>query len=442
MIKRILTIAFITGAGQLFIIFSLKYISHHNSPAQIKEIGQIDSLVLFMMNVIAFGLQPAAMRNLALAKEWKDEFVTIQSARVVFGLLLALLTLLSVTDPLYLSFLIAPLLALSGDYAVYARGFPVVGSMIALIRSVIPFLLVVLLSRFQSSELAFIYLAGLILAYLITNSAIIFFLKTRLIPRLKFKNLLLYLQTFPLGLVSLSLYFIGLGVIPVSSYFYSTLIIATAFTGLKFYVIYKGLLRILHQAFFKDMTDENLCLKIDQLSAIAGIIFLGSFLFFPVSIIRFVFGKNYLQENIFFLLLATAGFLYSLFLSMSTRSMLLKKDRVYMKVSVTAALITLVLSITLVYVWENAAVIAISILVGELFWLVGLIRIAGTGKDIRQRLFFTLQNIFFLFIPFGVRLAMGDSLPAYSIGFGMYGAVLFLLHHRKFGKLPSAIDGY
>jgi hypothetical protein len=70
MLNRILIIAFFTGAGQVFVVFALKYISHRSSPEQMKAIAQIDSLLLFMMNAIALGLQPAAKRNLALADEW------------------------------------------------------------------------------------------------------------------------------------------------------------------------------------------------------------------------------------------------------------------------------------------------------------------------------------------------------------------------------------
>src|SRR5690242_5118687 len=132
MLKRIFTIALLTGIGQLFIIFALKYISQNSTSEQVKAIGQIDTLILFTTNLVALGLQPAAMRNLALAKDWEQEYFNTQSARLTLGILIGLLSLLAFVNRYYLTFLIAPLLALSGDYALYGRGFPVKGAVIAL----------------------------------------------------------------------------------------------------------------------------------------------------------------------------------------------------------------------------------------------------------------------------------------------------------------------
>src|SRR4026208_1846049 len=106
MLKRIFTIALITGTGQLFVVFALKYISQNSSPEQVKAIGQIDSLILFIMNLIALGLQPAAMRNLALTDDWKQEYLTTQSARLTLSIFIALFAFLAFTDQYYLAFLI------------------------------------------------------------------------------------------------------------------------------------------------------------------------------------------------------------------------------------------------------------------------------------------------------------------------------------------------
>src|SRR6185436_11384984 len=145
MLKRIFTIALLTGAGQVFVIFALKYISQTSSPEQVKAIGQIDSLVLFIMNVIALGLQPSAMRNLALTEDWKREYSDTQSARLTLSIFITLFALLGFIDQYFLVFLIAPLLALSGDYALYGRGLPVKGAIISFARSAIPFLLILVL---------------------------------------------------------------------------------------------------------------------------------------------------------------------------------------------------------------------------------------------------------------------------------------------------------
>jgi len=430
MLKRIFTIGLITGAGQLFVVFALKYISKNSSPEQLKAIGQIDSLVLFIMNVIALGLQPSAMRNLALADDWKTEYSNTQSARFTLSFFIAAFALLAFIDQYYLVFLMAPLLALSGDYALYGRGYPIKGSFIAFIRAFVPFLTLILLMT-SGIQLYILYFVGLVLAFITTNIFIAAFLKVSLFPGFNIAHLKMYFTTLSLGLVSLGLYFIGIGIILIAQYFYTSAVIVTAFLGLKFYVIYKGILRILHQAFFKEMRDENVCLKIDQLSASAGVIFLGSIVIFPQSFITFFFGQQYLDQQPFFILLGCAGLIYTLFLSMATRSMLLKKDKAYTIVTVIAGIITILLTIIFAFLFQSTYGIAISILIGEFVWMCGLLRITGTIKSILQRMSFVLLCLFFLVIPLSMRYFIGDHLWVYIISFAIFTVIQLFLQFEK-----------
>lgn len=430
MLKRIFTIALITGAGQLFVVFALKYISQNSSPEQIKAIGQIDSLVLFIMNVIALGLQPSAMRNLALTDAWKSEYANTQSARFTLSFFIAAFALLAFIDQYYLVFLIAPLLALSGDYALYGRGYPIKGSVIAFVRAIVPFSMLFILMR-SGVQFSLLYFIGLLLAYIFTNLFISFFLKSSLFPRISLAALKMYATSLSLGLVSISLYFIGIGIILIAQYFYPSPVLATAFIGLKFYIIYKGILRILHQAFFKEMINEEVCLKIDQLSTIAGVVFLGSIILFPRSFITFFFGEQYLDQRSFFIFIGFAGLIYTLFLSMATRSLLLKKDKAYTIVTAIAAIITIVLTILFAFTLKNAAGIAISILIGEFAWMCGLIKIAGTIEAIWQRMSFVLLCLLLLLLPLSMRYLIGDHLWVYLISFTLFNAIQLFLHFKK-----------
>ncbi|HYC29628.1 MAG TPA: hypothetical protein VEB42_12440, partial [Chitinophagaceae bacterium] len=107
MLKRIAIVAFFTGSGQLLSVFVLKFLSEHSSIAQLRAIAEIDSLVFFIMNVIALGLQSAAMRNLALMPEWKQEYYNTQSARITLGILLMAAAAFAVFNNYYLVFLVA-----------------------------------------------------------------------------------------------------------------------------------------------------------------------------------------------------------------------------------------------------------------------------------------------------------------------------------------------
>lgn len=432
MLKRIFIIAFFTGAGQVFVVFALKYISHHSSPEQMKAIAQIDSLVLFMMNAIALGLQPAAMRNLALADEWRQEYNAAQSARLTLGILIAALALLAFADAYYLAFLLAPMLALSGDYALYARGFPVRGAIIAFARSIVPFLLLILLTTLFPEWLAWIYLFAFALTYVFTNIFISIFLKTPFFFSVQVKSLRLYLSTLPLGFVSLSLYFIGMGVVLIAPYFYPAPVVGTAFLGLKFYIIFKGALRIIQQAFLKEMIRDEVGLKVDQLSTLLGLTFFSFMICFPANFISLFFGEKYLAEKNYFILLGAAALVYSLFSSFTTRAMLEKKDNHYAITTLAAALFTLFVTVILSYFWQNPFSIGISILAGEIFFAAGMLLLMKNRLLLEERLLFLVKNLAFFLIPFGAMFLQGNKTILFYTALLLFAMALILWYKNKF----------
>jgi O-antigen/teichoic acid export membrane protein len=432
MLKRIFTIALITGTGQVFVIFALKYISQNSSPEQVKTIGQIDSLVLFIMNVIALGLQPSAMRNLALADDWKKEYASTQSARLTLSFFIAAFALLAYIDQYYLVFLIAPLIALSGDYALYGRGLPVKGAIIAFVRSVIPFLLVLILIWKEPLSLPWLYFIGLLIAYIITNLFISLSLKTPGFPQLRFTDLKMYINTLPLGIVSLGLYFIGMGVILVAQYFYTPPVLATAFIGLKFYIIFKGVLRFIQQAFLKEMVKDHVCLKVDQLSSLLGLCFFIFMVCFPNTFINFFFGVKYLADKNYFIVIAAAALVYSLFSSFTTRAMLDRKDHLYAITTISAALLTLLVCVILSFSMNDSLSIGISIIVGELLFAAGMIRLMKRKRLLAERVLFVLKNIPFLFIPLAGVFFVGDKKIIFLISLSVFVVSVFLVHKNKF----------
>jgi len=281
MLKRLLIVGLFTGAGQLFSIWVLKLVSQKTNTGLLTHLAQIDSSYQFILNVIALGLQSAAMRNIAISPDWQKEYAETQSARLTLSLLLLPISFLAFSNTVYCIFAVAPLVALSGDYALYALGHAVMGSLIAFVRVILPYAFIVLFLLVDHAHINYGYFAGLVLAFVLTNFYISRQLKTPLFFVPRWKNIFLYVKNIPLGLVTLSLYFIGMGVLLVVPYFYPADMVAVAFVGLKFYLIFKGVLRIIHQSFVKDMLRDEVCLQVDQLSMIGGLLFLGSCLFFP-----------------------------------------------------------------------------------------------------------------------------------------------------------------
>lgn len=432
MLKRILIVGFFTGAGQLFSLLVLKLVSQKTNPEQLTHLGQMDSLYQFLLNAIALGLQPAAMRNIATSNEWQQEYAQTQSARLMLSLLLLPVCLLTLSDPVYSIFIITPLLALSGDYALYALGYPVKGSLSACARIIIPYGLIIPALFIQSSFISYAYFAGLLLAYLLTDLYIARQLKMSFFVAPRWKAILLYVKSIPLGLITLSLYFIGMGVLLVVPYFYPTSIVAVAFVGLKFYLIFKGVLRIVHQSFMKDMLSEETCLRVDQLTMLGGLLFLGSVLLFPDSFIILFFGKSYLNDKTFFQLLGICAMVYSFALSITTRALLEKRDKKYTIVVTTAAILCLLSAILFSFFSHDVNYIAISILIGEVSFLSGMLIIMKWKRLLPQRILFFVTNAAFLLIPFLIRYAGGDIMLPYIISFAGLALLLLVVHRRKF----------
>jgi len=435
MLKRILVIALLTGAGQVFVIFALKYISQNSSPEQLKAIGQIDSLIVFIMNVIALGLQPATMRDLALTENWKQDYIDTQSARLTLSFLLACFALLAFVNLYYLIFLIAPLIALSGDYALYGRGYPVKGAIIALLRAIIPFTILIVFTKIDSSKLGWIYMLSMILIYIITNSIISIFLKTPNFVWPQLKNLNLYLQSLPLGAVALSIYILGLGLALVTSYFYSAPVVAVTYIGLKLYVIFKGVLRVLHQAFVKDMTDDKISLKIDQLSSLVGLSLAVYIIIFPTTFISLFFGKQYIPEATFFILVGISAFIYSLFASITTTSLLERKDVRYSIIYTIASLVAVIMTIFFSIKYDTPVVISISLLAGECVFTILAFIFLSSKKLIQDRLLFYSTNFLFILIPLGFRLFFSDDTLPFIISGILFFTAIAISYFKKFSLL-------
>lgn len=432
MIRRIVIIFLLTGVGQLFSVFALKFILHHTTTEQVSAIAEVDTNIQLIISLIAFGLQSAAIRNLATTVGWEQEYASTQTARFTLGLLLLLVCTLAFHDKQYLVYMAAPVLALNGDFALYARGFPVMGAFIAFLRAVIPFSLLIITLAYLPEQLAEVYFAGLVITYLITNLFISRFLKTRTFYIPDFKKLALYVKNLHLGFISLSFYFLGLGILMIAKYMYTAEILAIAYLSIKLYVIFKGVLRVIHQAFIKDMLKDSVCLKIDQMSSVIGLIFLTAVLSFPASFITTFFGERFIEQKMYFSILGISAMIYSLFLSGTTKSLLEKKDKLYTVIMVAAVITAFVSLVMFSFISNTLNDIAISLLLGEIVMAIGMIKLSLNIQQVMERFKFLLMNTLLVVIPLLARFFFSDSLPVFFISFAIFSSLLLLLHYKKF----------
>jgi lysylphosphatidylglycerol synthetase-like protein (DUF2156 family) len=233
-------------------------------------------------------------------------------------------------------------------------------------------------------------------------------------------------------MVSLSSYFLGLGLILIVPYFYPLIVETVAFIGLKFYVIYKGVLRIIHQAFFKEMIDDSWCLKIDQLSMLIALLYLSSVLFFPESFITLFFGKQYMSEKYFFLLLGISAVIYSFLSSTGTRAILDKKDVPITIITALAAFATIFSVIILSYFNIKTISISASIIIGEIALLLGLAKISSIKNLVYPRLMFLFIHFSLLIIPYLFVFFFKDDIATYVISVLALSLVLFLINLKRF----------
>ena len=284
-------------------------------------------------------------------------------------------------------------------------------------------------------KLSVIYGAAVISAYAITNFIISFVLKVKIFFLPQISSLTLYIKSISLGMISVVYYFLGFGILLIAQHLYNDSVTAIAYMGLKFYVIYKGVLRVIHQAFVRDMLSEEVCFKIDQLSSLAGLFFISSILIFPSSFIGFFFGRQFEDQKIFFSILAFAGFIYSLFLSTTTKSLLEKKDKTYFRVMILSVCSALVLLLILSSIRKEIEGIAISLLLGEIAFTLGLIKLSLSPSQVVKRIIFLLKNFIFVLIPLSARFLLNDSMFVFIISYFLFASLLFFSHYKKFKSI-------
>lgn len=367
MIKKLLIIGLLTGVGHLVTLLSLKFISKNVGNEVIASIGEFDSLSLLVISIISFGLQLSATRELALLKDWKTEYYTTQSARLTLSLGLIFIGFTGFFFTKNYLFFMAPIIALNGDYALYGRGKPIMGAIIALIRILIPSLTLVVSSIFFQDRIVLLFCLSLVLAYILAGVSVSKALNVNYFVKPKINHLSKYIKNLNIGIASFSLFFVGIGIINVMSYFYNNDTIAVVYIALKLYMIFKGVRRIIVQSFFKDLQDSLVAIKVDYFAIIVGIVFLSTIIFFPKVLINLLFDEKFNSYVTTFIILGIAGFISSFTTSSGTRLLLKKRDKSYSINLIIAAIVSIVSGVLFwILIGDYPFLIAISVLLGEI----------------------------------------------------------------------------
>lgn len=430
MISRLVIIFLIIGSGYVFSVFALKALAGMIALPELAGIGRVDSYVQLIIGVLGFGMQTDAIRRISGIDNWRPVFFEAQTARITLSFLVAALLLLAWFDRYWVVLALAPLLAASGDYGLYARGYPITAAVVAWMRVVLPFAFSLGIAMLYPSWVIGVFLASTAIVFLITNLVIARTLQVRLWLRPAWRSLRLYRQTFPIGVINLCLYFFGLGVLVIAQPFYNDSALAVAFLALKFYVIYKGAIRVMHQAFIADLFFEPACVRVDRLAMLLSLFVLAALVFFPGATIGLMFGTQFLEDAWVFLTVAAAILIFSLYASQTSHLLLIHQDWPFLKLCLGAVGITTVVLIGGSGIFNSPSMLTASILAGELFLVCGLVFFFHDHFRIIPRLVFLVSASLSLSLPWFVRHFFGDTLLALTLGLGGMAIGLLIANHK------------
>ena len=431
MLKRLVLVALFTGSAQVTTLIALKFLAGSMDASRLSALGEIDSLLNLIINLIALGLLMSSVRDIALSEDWRGEMAKAQTARLTLALCLIPAAIWSWKNPDYRIFVFAPVIALNADYALYGRAYPVVAAIIAFSRVLLPYVAVLIAVNHHSTHAVDIFLLSSVLVYFGSGIFIARFFGQPYLRRPSWKSLHLYWKSLDLGVVSLSYYFIGLGLIPISVYFYNDRTVAAAYVGCKVYMIFKGVLRIISQSFIKEMISSKVQLQVDRLTGFAGFLFLAAVLLYPATFMRLFLSKALEFDKNMLIILAAAGLVSAVLVSYINRAILEKKDRSYSIITGIASVAAIGFCIILSFFLPSAASVFIAIFVGELLSVIGLIRLFGGREELLLRAKIWVKYILLALLPFGARMYLGDSYLGFIAGMGLMGVVFVGIFYKR-----------
>ena len=438
MIKRVFWVSFYTGASQLLALYTLSYVLRNYGEEVSGRIGIIDSLVLIISGVISFGTQLAVNRNVATKRSWRSNYYLGQSARFSMSLVVIIYAIVSAMYQLDLTkliFLAAPLIAFNGDYSLYGTGQPIKAAQISFFRIAIPNLSILITAYFFSQYLIHAYL--IFVGVGIFNSGIIAsrINKVQYLFPFNRKFTKFYLKYYKVGIFQLSYAILITGILAISKFFYTIETIGLVYGVLKYFEVFKGLLRILKQAFFRDLASDAVGIRVDKFG-----ILMGSFVVIPAFLytketLQLIYADTYMGKELLLILFGIAMILASLQPSLDMRALLKRLDNT----NLFAYLLALIIAVTIISYASNTPYglygIPIGIIAGEIILLVVLsLRIEGLSFYIK-RFQFILKLLPLLSMVILIRFLFEPSIIMLVISSAIYSlSVLFAFRKLLFEK--------
>ncbi|WP_289020231.1 hypothetical protein [uncultured Desulfobacter sp.] len=401
MFKRLSIVALLTGCSQLIALAAIGFATRIFDASTIGRIGTIESSALLIISIVSFGLQLATNRDILINKNWSLYFEQGQKARVTMSVILFPAGCLYwfTGDIAYLLFFISPIIALNGDYALYGCGFSEYASGISLFRVLIPSTTLIICSMVHSQQIVSFYAVGMISGIFMAGYLSSLKLNTRYWFFPKLQSLKYYFDSFKLGIGSVSLTIMGSGLILISNHFYELNEVGEAYLGIKLFIIYKGVRRIIIQAFFSDLKEPSNALMVDRLNIVIGIFGGALFIFYPTFVINIFYGEASIGLNSVIQLVGIAILLSSLTSVAETIIMLNKMDLAYCITNISSMLISVLSVIVSSIILPKSVGILVGVVIGEVSFFFFLAHFLGYSDFFLKRIEIFLGNAFVFIVP-------------------------------------------
>lgn len=439
MIRRVALLFAIMGLGQVFTIFGLKYLASTGQWSGVAKIGEIETVIQALIYVIGFGIQTDAIRTIAYTEDWKSRLDDFQVARLTLSLILLPLIAISFVDWTYGAIIVAPALALSCDYALYARGLPIPAALVALLRAVVPLGTAIAMTQLGMGWAPEAYLAASVLIFIVTNWMISYRLQVPAWWKPAFHSLRLFLRSLPIGLVNLCQFFLGLGIIFVARFLVATEELAIAYIALKFYMIFKGSIRVIQQGFINKMKISEVCFRVDQISALIGLMIFTSALIYPQAFIGLFFGAGLEESRLLFLLLGASALVYGLFGSLFTKALLENRELEVLRIALMAVAVSILILLLQPLSLQGSEQVMVGVLAGEITIVFGVVwRLMPLGETM-NRVGFLIKCSPAMLIPVAVHYIFQESVITYAAAVLIMGGSLLVLNYRQLVKGTAEI---
>ncbi len=433
MIKRVFWIALYTGMAQVLSLFTISYVLRNLGEETSGYMGVVDSSILVIATVISFGIQLSVNRNVATKQSWRSNYTLAQSARFSLSLLVVVLGSISFFYDWDVSkwiYFIAPVIALNGDYSLYGHGKPIIAARLSFVRVALPNLAILVGSMFFGHQAIYLYIifAGIG----ILNSGL-WASKVNKVPyfhppRKSFYKI--YIKYSRVGLFQLSYAILVTGILAVTKGFYSIAVLGLVYGILKYFEVFKGVLRIIVQAFFRELKVEGTNLRVDKAGILIGGAVLIPTILFPNTTLQFIYNDAYNGIEMIFPLFGAAMFLASFKASADMQILMNKKDDVNLYIYLVALFVTIAIAIGFSYSDNPVYGIPAGLLAGELILLVGLGSFLGGWGFFRERLLFFIKLLPVILLAGIVRYVAGESLLAMGVSVILYGMLTFFFYRK------------